>query len=177
MGVGVIGFSGQPEASPEPYRYESLIEVKEMTGMGTEPADDGWNAETARLFAIDVAMLMYKQDPNALAELDRIALLSRLGEARRLVVEGKDGDLGYVQNEFEVYMVRASNPSTRSIWLTAINAVIPSPFRAAKVCVEAALTLSEVGDDFPGRIVDRLRARLEEGALITETSTQLLALA
>jgi hypothetical protein len=169
----VIGFCGQPEATLEPYRYESLIEVKEMTGMGAEPVDDGWNAESARLFAIDVAMLMYKRDPAAMVELDRIALLGRLGEARRLVVEGKDGDLGYVQNEFEVYLVRASNQA-RSIWLTAINAMIPSPFRAARACVEAAIALSDVGD-LPERIVDRLRARMEEGSLIAQPPAQLLA--
>jgi hypothetical protein len=52
--------------------------------------------------------------------------------------------------------------------------MIPSPFRAARACVEAAIALSDVGD-LPERIVDRLRARMEEGSLIAQPPAQLLA--
>lgn len=157
----------------DPTSRDSLSTLKALIDMDNEPTDVGWGQEPARLFSIDTAMLVLRRNMASLDELDRKALSNRLHEARRLSIAGQEGELGFLQSELETYLSHSGSSKPRGIWLTALNALLPCPYRAAEIAVATALAV-----DAPASISDlaevlrqRLRARLSEGTLMAEETS------
>lgn len=130
-------------------------------------SDVGWSPESARLFSIDVAMLASRRLWSSLDTRERRELSDALQEARRLVVDGHDDELGYLQTALESHLVRSP---LRCVWLTALNALLPSPFRASEATLEAMISLEadKLSQPLRSMLRQRLRARLEEGMLLLE---------
>ncbi|MEX0865524.1 MAG: hypothetical protein WD269_11750 [Acidimicrobiia bacterium] len=174
----MLGEAGRHEAVIELHRQESLAEVKKLIEVRSEETDDGWGRESARLFAIDIALLTTRRHFDRLSAADSRFLMVKLNEARRLVVDDRDHELGLVQGEFEPYLKHVVSPGARVVWLTALNALLPSPYRAAVAALTAALTASpDQIEDLSAILGQRLRARLGEGALLREKSGDLFAIA
>ncbi len=154
----------------------TLSEIMHHVDMRSGVTSEGWNAETARLFAIDIAMLVLRRNILVLAEVDRQTLSYQLQEARSLVVAGRDSELGFIQAALETHLGLSDTSQERRLWLTAIDALVPSPFRAALIATRNALTLgtTEAVADFSALLRDRLLARLGEGSLHTEGPTLFL---
>lgn len=173
----MLGTQGLGRKSAELHRVESLTEVRHLIDEHLDDLDDGWSAETARLYAIDVAMVVTRRHLGFLTDQDRQLLVVKLNEARRLVIDHRAAELEWIQLEFESHLGRGSSLQTRPVWLTAINAMLPSPYRAAVTAAAAALTLhpAEI-DDLAGALRDRLRARLGEGDLHREESADLIVI-
>lgn len=160
---------------PEPVSATSLPNIKRLIDMEVELSDVGWDTEPARLFAIDTALLALRRSATQLSELERQALVGILQEARRLAINGRDGELGYLQNDLEPFLAQSTS---RWVWLTALNALLPSPFRAAETAVQAVLLEDPDGRDDIGEVLrQRLRARLGEGTLMFEEASDLIATA
>ena len=174
----MLGEAGRHEAVIELHRQESLSEVKKLIEMRSEETDDGWGREAARLFAIDIALLTTRRHIDRLSAVDSRLLMVKLNEARRLVVDDRDHELEWVQGEFEPYLRQAASTGARPVWLTALNAMLPSPYRAAVAALTAALTASpDQIDELSVILGQRLRARLGEGAMLREESGDLFAIA
>lgn len=137
--------------------------------MEMEPSDAGWSLESARLFSIDVAMLALRRLWDSLEVRERQELSDALQEARRLVVDGHDEQLGYLQTALESHLIRSP---LRGVWLTALNALLPSPFRAAEATLETVMpvNLEDVSGPFRDMLRERLQARLVEGMLLFEAN-------
>lgn len=147
----------------------TLTEIMHLVDMPSGVSYSGWNAETARLFALDAAMTAIRRNLMYMSETDKHSLVTRLHEARSLVVAGRDPELGFIQASLESNLATAGPERERRIWLTAIDALIPSPFRAALVSTKNALTLATPGlPDLASLIRGRLLARLGEGSLLSE---------
>ena len=150
-------------------RGPNLTEIMHLVDMQSGITSEGWNMETARLYAIDIAMLVLRRNVLVLAEVDRQTLTYQLHEARSLVVSGRDNELGFLQAALESHLSLARGPQERQLWLAAIDALIPNPYRAALVSTKNALSAStEALADFSSLIRDRLIARLGEGSLHSE---------
>lgn len=147
-----------------------LSEIMHLVDMRPGVTSEGWSAETARLFAIDIAMMVLRRNTLVLAEVDRQNLAYQLQEARTLVVAGRDSELGFIQAALETHLGLPDTIQERRLWLTAIDALVPSPFRAALIATKNAITLgtTEAVADFTTLMRDRLLARLDEGSLHTE---------
>lgn len=154
---------------------ESLSEIKRVVDMDIEPVDLGWGREPARLLSIDAAILSLKRNAAAISEADRHTLCSSLHEARRCVVDGREDQLEYILNTLETHL-NVSKPwseDAKSIWLTAMNALLPDPYRAVRATMHAALRV-EPGHSRAGLIEalrQRIRARLDEGILLMDELT------
>ena len=85
--------AGPPET--DLFWEESLAFVRMATGAGVE-ASNGWHEESARLFAIDAALVVLRGNMTRIEELDRQAIANSLNEARRLVVDKRDNELGHL---------------------------------------------------------------------------------
>lgn len=133
---------------------------------------DGWNGESARLFAIDIAMTVIRRNSDILSEPERQLLLGKLQEARTLVVGRRDRELGSIQASLEAQLPLTEPGALRQIRLIAIDSLLPSPYRAALVSTRNALSLvaREAFTDLSGLIRERLLARLGEGSLVSDTS-------
>lgn len=95
---------------------------------------------------------------------ERLQLSDSLQEARRLTVDGQIDELGYLQIALESHLTGALS---RGVWLTALNALMPCPYRAAEATLIAAMRL-ESHESFGDMLRQRLRARLDEGMLMLE---------
>ena len=170
------GEVGRHETATELHRLESLREIEALIEMPSARIEDGWSTESARLFAIDTAMLVARRHMSDLVESDRLFLMIKLNEARRLVVDDRDQELEWIQGEFGSFL---GSPAihTRHIWLTVLNSMLPSPYRAAVATVAAALSTSDVIDDLSATLRDRLIARLGEGALLRQETGEIFAIA
>lgn len=161
------------EAIADKQGDSTLTEIMHLVDMPSGVAYAGWNGETARLFALDAAMTAIRRNLVYMSETDKHSLVTRLHEARSLVVSGRDSELGFIQASLESNLATASPERERRIWLTAIDALIPSPFRAALVSTKNALTLAIPGiPDLASLIRGRLLARLGEGSLLSENLDQ-----
>lgn len=139
----------------------------------------GWNHQSARLFAIDAATAAIRGAAVALSDADRHNLASYLQEARSLAIADREDELGFLQAAMEARLSLITPGERRRLWLTAVDALIPSPYRAALVSTENALSLGK-SDTVVGLstlLRDRLLARLGEGSLIFEATAQLRATA
>lgn len=151
----------------------TLGEIMHLVDMPIGVTSDGWTGESARLFAVDLAMTAIRRNLRVLAEQEKQILLGKLQEARTLVVSGRDGELGFIQAALETHLVMEHPGRRRRVWLTAMDALIPSPYRAALVSTRNALRLgaTEAFADLHSILRDRLLARLGEGSLISEPTT------
>lgn len=155
-----------------------LSEIMHLVDIQGGVAADGWHGESARLFAIDAAILIVRRNSARLTESDRQALVAKLHEARRLVVAGRDGELGFIQTALESNLALAEPGRARQVWLISIDSMLPSPFRAALVVARNALfSESDGSSDISRSLRDRLVARLEEGSLLAEPTSTLFLIA
>lgn len=154
----------------DPHNDATLTEIMHLVDMHYGVTSEGWNPETARLFAIDTAMTAIRRNLNSLPDTERHDLLSRLQETRTLVVAGRDDELGFIQAALETQLSIIPPGWRRRMWLTAIDALIPSPYRAALVSTKNALTLVSVEAfaEISDLLRNRLLARLGEGSLLSE---------
>lgn len=163
-------------AKPDP--GTSLTEIMHLVDIGAGVASDGWHAESARLFAIDTAVMVTRRYASRLTESDRQTVIASLHEARRLVVSGRDDELGFVQSTLECHLAISEPGTARHIWLVCIDALLPSPFRAALVVTKNALMTQTAGwTDIAKLLRERLVARLDEGSLLAEPSSTLFLIA
>lgn len=135
----------------------------------------GWNPQTARLFALDAAMATIRRDAGILSDADRHNLTSYLQEAKSLVVADRDDELGFLQAAMEARLSLIPPGERRQVWLTAIDSLIPSPYRSALVSTENAISLGNPGtlDDLSTLLRDRLSAGSGEGSIPLEPSIRL----
>lgn len=156
----------------------ALTEIMHLIDMSAGIASDGWHSEAARLFAIDAAVMVVRRYSNLLTESDRQAVMARLHEARRLVVAGRDAELEFIQSTLESHLATAEPGIVRQIWLVCIDALLPSPFRAALIVARTALLTQAAGwPDIAKQLRERLIARLDEGSLLAEPASTLFLIA
>lgn len=148
----------------------TLDEIMHLVEMRFGVAPAGWHRESARLFALDVALTVIRRNPSLVSESERHELATRLHEARSLVVGDRDDELGFIQSALATRLPTAKTALERHIWLTAIDALLPSPYRSALVSTRNALKLGATGtfNDVASLLRDRLAARLDEGSLTAE---------
>ncbi|MCI0425537.1 MAG: hypothetical protein L0Z47_06760 [Actinobacteria bacterium] len=157
------GQLGDEAESGELYRASGLAEVAGLIEM--DPLDKGWNRESARLFAIDAAMLACREGGSLLGDAELRQMLLKLGEARRLVVDDRDYELEWLLDELLPYLAHSS--ATRPTWATVMNALLPCPYRSAvATCRGVLVAHPREAETLSSILRDRLRARLDEGALL-----------
>ena len=163
-GPGVLDYDAH---NKRPDRGSNLTEIMHLVDMQFGVTAEGWNSESARLYSIDIAMMVLRRNMLVLEEVDRQTLTHQLHEARSLVVSGRDSELGFLQATLESHLTLARGPQERRLWLAAIDALIPNPYRAALVSTKSALAsgTTEALADFSSLLRDRLMARLGEGSL------------
>ena len=165
-----IGQWGESRSEPE----TSLDKIKQLLSMDIGDFDPGWDREPARLFSIDVAMLVVHRLWDDLDVDERHELTDALQGARRSVMEGNDSHLDSLQASLEPHLAHTSH---RGIWLTAMNALLPSPYRAAEATLCSALGAGTTAapDSFSRAVSQRLEARLGEGMLMRDEAGTLFA--
>jgi len=163
----------------DPDRDHTLTEVMLLVDMRLGASRDGWNRESARLFAIDTAMTVLRRHLDVISEADRQTLSQHLAQSRALVVGERDGELAFIQAAVESQLSLLSPGRERQVWLTVMDALIPSPYRAALVTVRNALASEPQGPfgDLGPQLRARLTARLGEGSLLSEPSSTLFLIA
>lgn len=156
-----------------------LVEIMDLVHMASGSVKDGWGAQAARLYALDIAMVVVNRNVNVIAEAGRQTLFGRLQEARTLVVSGRDDELGFVQGALESHLALTREGRERHVWLTVIDAMIPNPYRAALITTRDALSLGATAafSDVAGLARDRLVARLDEGKLMAHPAPALYLIA
>jgi hypothetical protein len=129
-----------------------------------------WDEHFARLYAIDCATIVYRYHLPDLTDQARDLVQRLLHQTLQLVASGREKELSSVERALMTGLEAASRV-TRSVWLVALNAVLPDPFRAAVMSTEASLQAFGNGPN-PRRdtVAEGLRrrafARTEESALI-----------
>lgn len=153
----------------------TLTEIMRLLDFAVDLDVSEWNPQTARLFALDAAMATIRRDAAVLSDADRHNLTSYLQEAKGLVVADRDDELGFLQAAMETRLSIISPGERRQVWLTAIDSLIPSPYRAALVSTENAISLGNRGTlaDLSTLLRDRLSAGPGEGPLLLEPIAQL----
>ncbi len=156
-----------------------LTEIMHLVDMRLGVSHEGWTGESARLFAVDTAMTVVRRNIASLPEADRQTILSRLHEARTLVVADRDDELGFIQAALEAQLGVAPVGLQRWMWLIAIDALLPNPFRAALISTRNALAVGATGafTDLATLLRERLVARLDEGTLVSEAPSNLFLIA
>jgi hypothetical protein len=160
----VLDFLGTEK---DPDQVTTVTEIMHLIDMPSGVTSKGWNRETARHFSLDTAMIAVRRNLALMSEADRQSLILLLQQARSLVTAGRDEELDFIQAALEARVAPAEAGRPRQVWLTAIDALIPSPFRAALVVTRGALSLgtTETFADLSQLLRDRLLARLAEGSL------------
>jgi hypothetical protein len=129
-----------------------------------------WDEQYARLYAIDCASVVFRYHLPDLTDQARDLVQRLLHQALQLVAAGRENELSSVERALMTGLEAASRV-TRSVWLVALNAVLPDPFRAGVMSTEAALHAFGRGPN-PRRdaVAEGLRrrafARTEESALL-----------
>ncbi|MFP3883092.1 MAG: hypothetical protein ACLFRT_04405 [Actinomycetota bacterium] len=120
-------------------------------------------------------MSVIRRDAAVISEADRHNLTSYLREAKSLVVADRDDELGLLQAAMEARLSLITPGKHRQLWLTAIDSLIPSPYRAALVSTENAISLGnpETLADLSTLLRDRLSAGSGEGSLLLEPTIRL----
>lgn len=147
-------------------RDSSLAEIMHLVNMPAGSASDGWSGESARLFALDIAMAAIRRNLTALGESERQVLIRGLQQARTLVIGGRDDEIGFLQEAFEAQL-RLASQDKRLVLLSALDALVPDPYRAALVSVRDTLEMEGTDSDLEALLRDRLVARLGEGSLVS----------
>lgn len=129
-----------------------------------------WEEPYARLYAIDCASIVFRYHLPDLTEPARDLIQRLLHEALQLVTAGRDNELASIERALMTGLEAASRV-TRSVWLVALNAVLPDPFRAAVMSTEASLHAFGRGpnprrDAVAEAVRRRAFSRTEESALL-----------
>lgn len=129
-----------------------------------------WDEPFARLYAIDCASVVFRYHLPDLTEQARDLIQRLLHQALQLVAADRENELSSVERALMTGLEAASRV-TRSVWLVALNSVLPDPYRAAVMSTEAALHAFGRGPN-PRRdaVAEGLRrrafARTEESGLL-----------
>lgn len=163
MSIGLAGTSYRSGSS-------ELNEIFRLIEMHSDNPTDGWHRESARLFAIDVALTVVRRNMATMGDRDRHAVSRNLHEARTLAISGRDDELDFVLAGLEANLGAADSDRQRRVWLTAMDALLSSPYRAALVSTRNALMFgaTDAFADLRGLIRERLVARLDEGHLLAD---------
>jgi hypothetical protein len=124
----------------------------------------GWDATSARLFAIDCALVVYRNCLPDLRDQAQGQIYRSLIESRRLVVAEREVELGAIENAL-VTGLQAASAADRQVWLVALNAIIPDPLRAALAAVDAACSVEGPAsrrESVHGSLCERLGSDPEE---------------
>lgn len=170
----------QGESMPADVRNDQILnEIMQLVEIGIDTSRDGWRPQTARLYALDVAMMVVHRNLNVVSEASRQILFSGLREARALVVWERDNELGFIQGSLESQLALTREGRERRVWLTAIDALLPSPYRAALICTRDSLNLGATASfsNVSSLLRDRLVARLDEGNLLAQPAPPLYLIA
>lgn len=129
-----------------------------------------WDEQYARLYAIDCASIVFRYHLPDLTDQSRDLVQRLLHQALQLVTAGRENELSSVERALMTGLDAASRV-TRSVWIVALNAVLPDPFRAAVMSTEAALQAFGRGpnprrDAVAEGVRRRAFARTEESALL-----------
>ena len=150
-------------------RIDSLGSIADMLGVDSHRLE-GWDETSARLFANDCASIVYRQYLPDLSESAQDLLYRLLNQARRLIIADRDGELEVIERAL-IAGLEASTTVNRSVWLVALNSILPDPIRAATTSTEAALLAFGHGPN-PRReaviatLSRRLMSRAEEASLL-----------
>lgn len=152
----------------------TLTRIMQLLDSTRDSDPSGWNPQTARLFAIDAAITVIHRDAAVLSEADRHNLTSYLREAKDLVLSDRDNELGLLQATIEVRLSLIAPGKRRQLWLTAIDTLIPSPYRAAMVSTQNAISLGDARTlaYLSTLLRDRLSARSGAGSLHLDRTAQ-----
>jgi hypothetical protein len=129
-----------------------------------------WDELHARLYAIDCASIVYRYHTPDLNEAAREIVQRLLHQALQLVTGGRENELASIEQGLMTGLESASS-LTRPVWLVALNAVLPDPFRAAVMSTEGALLAFGRGpnprrDAVAESVRRRVVSRTEEAALL-----------
>jgi hypothetical protein len=153
-------------------RYDGLDSIAELLEVERYRLGD-WDDTYARLFAIDCASIVYRYHLPDLNDAARDLVQRLLHQALQLVTAGRQSELASIEQALMTGLQAASRV-TRSVWLVALNAVLPDPFRAAVMSTEAALFAFGRGpnprrDAVAESVRRRLISRTEESSLLGGT--------
>lgn len=156
------------ETNNDPDQVTTLTEIMHLVDMEPGVTLDSWSRQSARQFAIDTATVAVRRNMALMSDADRQSLLLLLQQARTLVTDHRDEELDFVQAALEAHLVQTTPGRERHVWLVAIDALLPSPYRAALVATKGALALgaTEALVDLAEMLRDRLRTRLDEGVVV-----------
>ena len=135
-----------------------------------------WEEPYARLYAIDCASIVFRYHLPDLTETARDLIQRLLHETLQLVQAGRDNELASIERALMTGLEAASRV-TRPVWLVALNAVLPDPFRAAVMSTEASLHAFGRGpnprrDAVAEAVRRRAFSRTEESALLSSVTRQ-----
>ena len=152
-----------------PNRYDGLDTIARVLDVERYRLGD-WDEQCARLYAIDCASIVYRCYLPDLTDTAQDLMQHLLLEALRLVRADRAKELGSIERALMIGLETAST-TTRSVWLVALNAILPDPFRAAVMTTGAAL--HSVGRSPDARrnavaaaLLRRILSRTEESALL-----------
>ena len=141
-------------------RYDGLDSISALLEVERYRLGD-WDEPYARLYAIDCASIVFRYHLPDLTEPARELIQRLLHQTLTLVTAGRENELASIERALMTGLEAASRV-TRSVWLVALNAVLPDPFRAAVMSTEAALHASAA---VPTRAGRRSRGRASPGIL------------
>jgi hypothetical protein len=150
-------------------RYDGLDTISALLEVERYRLGD-WDEPYARLFAIDCASIVFRYHLPDLTDPARDLIQRLLHQALQLVTAGRENELASIERALMTGLEAASRV-TRSVWLVALNAVLPDPFRAAVMSTEAALYAFGRGpnprrDAVAEAVRRRVFSRTEESALL-----------
>jgi len=150
-------------------RYDGLDTIAALLEVERFRLGD-WDEPYARFYAIDCAMIVFRYHLPDLTDTARDLVQRLLHQTLQLVTAGREDELASIERALMTGLEAASRV-TRSVWLVALNAVLPDPFRAAVMSTEAALHAFGRGpnprrDAVAEAVRRRVFSRTEEAALL-----------
>jgi hypothetical protein len=150
-------------------RHDGLDEIAELLEVERHKLGE-WDQPHARLYAIDCASIVYRYLTPDLDETARDIVQRLLHQALQLVSTGRENELASIERALMTGL-EAASLITRSVWLVALNALLPDSFRAAAVSTEAALFAFGRGpnprrDSVAESLRRRVLSRVEEASLL-----------
>jgi hypothetical protein len=150
-------------------RYDGLDTIAALLEIERYRLGD-WDEPYARLYAIDCASIVFRYHLPDLTDSARDLVQRLLHQALQLVTTGRENELASIERALMTGLEAASRV-TRSVWLVALNAVLPDPFRAAVMSTEASLNAfgrvpNPRRDTVAEAVRRRVFARTEEAALL-----------
>lgn len=164
MKIGTAAVSGQ---DTDMTVIETIVAAVEMQ----IPLDKiRWTEESARLFALDCALVTMRRLLPWLSDAEATMIGIRLNEARRLAVAGREVELGYVSEEMVKMLTESMGTRSRQVWLVALEALLPDPHRAARIACESAIIVdrdcgAETHPSIESRLRERFSARINEAGM------------